>query len=246
MPLAPGVEASIVKGAEALIADHGMKRVDVEPGFDVPRLGVPWMMGNLSGLLVDIGERWPKCAEDLTEEVAFGFTLAWNTFDLELAAEGERRRTEANEAMATLFDRADFVICATNPDPAFPAESGLQSTGLGDKLLHQIETNKAAKLAWRSLARFMRLVGVARPRTNRELLNWVEVTFADLLDMGALTIPANIYGNPSVSIPVEPVDGLPIGMQVMGRHNQDRLLFDLVLSVERERPWPLTAPGTPV
>jgi len=246
VPLAPGVEASIVKGAEALIADHGMKRVDVEPGFDVPRLGVPWMMGNLSGLLVDIGERWPKCAEDLTEEVAFGLTLAWNTFDLELAAEGERRRTEANEAMATLFDRADFVICATNPDPAFPAESGLQSTGLGDKLLHQIETNKAAKLAWRSLARFMRLVGVARPRTNRELLNWVEVTFADLLDMGALTIPANIYGNPSVSIPVEPVDGLPIGMQVMGRHNQDRLLFDLVLSVERERPWPLTAPGTPV
>jgi Asp-tRNA(Asn)/Glu-tRNA(Gln) amidotransferase A subunit family amidase len=74
----------------------------------------------------------------------------------------------------------------------------------------------------------------------------VEVRFADLLDMGALTIPANIYGNPSVSIPVEPVDGLPIGMQVMGRHNQDRLLFDLALSVERERPWPLTAPGTPV
>ena len=30
------------------------------------------------------------------------------------------------------------------------------------------------------------------------------------------------------------------------RHNQDRLLFDLALSVERERPWPLTAPGTPV
>ncbi len=246
VPLAPGVEASIVKAGEALIADHGMKRVEVEPGFDIPRLGVPWMMGNLSALLVDIGDRWPKCAEDLTEEVAFGLTLAWNTFDLEMAAEGERRRTEANEAMASLFDRADFVISATNPDPAFPAEAGLQSTGLGDRLLRQIETNKAAKLAWRSLARFMRLVGVARPRTNRELLNWVEVRFADLLDMGALTIPANIYGNPSVSIPVEPVDGLPIGMQVMGRHNQDRLLLDLARSVERERPWPLTAPDAPV
>jgi Asp-tRNA(Asn)/Glu-tRNA(Gln) amidotransferase A subunit family amidase len=45
---------------------------------------------------------------------------------------------------------------------------------------------------------------------------------------------------------VEPVDGLPIGMQVMGRHYQDRLLLDVALSVERERPWPLTAPGTPV
>ncbi len=92
----------------------------------------------------------------------------------------------------------------------------------------------------------MRLVGVARPRTNREVLTWASTKFADLLDMGALTIPANIYGNPSVSIPVGPVDGLPIGMQVMGRHYQDRLLFDLALSVERERPWPLTAPGSPV
>ena len=245
VPLAPGVEASIIRGAEALIADHGMKRIHVDPHFDVPRLGVPWVMGNLASLLVDIGARWPKCADELTEELAFGFTLAWNTYDLELAAESERRRTEANEVMASLFDRADFVICATNPDPAFPAEAGLQSTGLGDRMMRRIESSKSAKLAWRGLARFMRLVGVARPRTNREVLSWASVKFADLLDMGALTIPANIYGNPSVSVPVEPVDGLPIGMQVMGRHYQDRLLFDLALSVERERPWPLTAPSAP-
>ena len=203
-------------------------------------------MGNLASLLVDIGERWPKCAEDLTEEIAFGFTLAWNIFDLEMAAEAERRRTEANEAMASLFDRADFVICATNPDPAFPAEDGLQSTGLGDRMLRQIETNKAAKLAWRGLARFMRLVGVARPRTNREVLTWASTKFADLLDMGALTIPANIYGNPSVSIPVGPVDGLPIGMQVMGRALPGPPAVRPGASVERERPWPLTAPGVTV
>ena len=227
------------------MADHGMRRVEVEPGFDIPRLGVPWMMGNLSGLLVDIGDRWPKCAEDLTEEVAFGVTLAWNTFDLEMAAEGERRRTEANEAMASLFDRADFVISATNPDPAFPAEAGLQSTGLGDTLLRQIESRPAAKLAWRGIARGVRVAGVARPRTNRDLMMWVSTRFADLLDMGALTIPANIYGNPSVSIPIAPVSDLPVGMQVMGGHYQDRLLLDLALSVERERPWPLTAPGAP-
>lgn len=75
---------------------------------------------------------------------------------------------------------------------------------------------------------------------------WASEHVSDLLDMGALTIPANIYGNPSVSIPVGHVDGLPIGMQVMGRHHQDRLLLDVAHSVERERPWPLTAPGAPV
>ncbi len=243
VPLAPGVAAAVERAAEALIADHGMTRVAAD--VDIPRLGVPWAMGNLASLLVDIGDRWPKCAPELTEELAFGFTLAWNVFDLELAAEAERRRTEANEAMAALFDRADFVISATNPDPAFPADASMQSTGLGDQLLRRIERNRAAKLAWRGAARSVRVAGAARPRTSRDLMAWVSTRFADLLDMGALTIPANVYGNPSVSIPVDHVDGLPIGLQIMGRHYEDRLLFDLALSVERERPWPLTATGAP-
>jgi len=62
---------------------------------------------------------------------------------------------------------------------------------------------------------------------------------------GALTIPANISGNPAVSIPVEPLDGLPVGMQVIGRHHEDALLLDLALVVERSAPWPLVAPGAP-
>jgi len=63
---------------------------------------------------------------------------------------------------------------------------------------------------------------------------------------GALTIPANVFGNPAVSIPVGTSRGLPVGMQVLGRHHEDALLLDLALVVERERPWPLVAPGAPV
>lgn len=63
---------------------------------------------------------------------------------------------------------------------------------------------------------------------------------------GALTIPANIVGNPAISIPVEPLDGLPVGMQVIGRHHEEQLLLDLALHVERERPWALVAPSAPV
>jgi aspartyl-tRNA(Asn)/glutamyl-tRNA(Gln) amidotransferase subunit A len=63
---------------------------------------------------------------------------------------------------------------------------------------------------------------------------------------GALTIPANFYGNPGISIPVGTVDGLPVGMQVMARHHREDLLLDLAALVERERPWPQVAPGSPV
>lgn len=62
---------------------------------------------------------------------------------------------------------------------------------------------------------------------------------------GALTIPANLTGNPAVSIPAGTVDGLPVGLQVIGRHHEDQLLLDLAGIVERERPWPLVVPGAP-
>jgi aspartyl-tRNA(Asn)/glutamyl-tRNA(Gln) amidotransferase subunit A len=63
---------------------------------------------------------------------------------------------------------------------------------------------------------------------------------------GALTIPANIYGNPSISLPIgQSVDGLPVAMQIMAPHHHEGLLLDLALLWERTNPWPLTAPGGP-
>lgn len=60
---------------------------------------------------------------------------------------------------------------------------------------------------------------------------------------GRLTFPANLYGNPSISIPAGRLDGLPIGLQVNGPHFSEELLLDLALTAERNRPWPLTTVG---
>jgi aspartyl-tRNA(Asn)/glutamyl-tRNA(Gln) amidotransferase subunit A len=62
---------------------------------------------------------------------------------------------------------------------------------------------------------------------------------------GRLTFPANLHGNPAISIPAGTLDGLPIGLQVVGRHFTEELLLDLALTAERNRPWPLVAPGGP-
>jgi aspartyl-tRNA(Asn)/glutamyl-tRNA(Gln) amidotransferase subunit A len=62
---------------------------------------------------------------------------------------------------------------------------------------------------------------------------------------GRLTFPANLHGCPAISIPAGSLDGLPIGLQVIGPHFTEPLLLELALVMERTRPWPLVAPGAP-
>jgi aspartyl-tRNA(Asn)/glutamyl-tRNA(Gln) amidotransferase subunit A len=62
---------------------------------------------------------------------------------------------------------------------------------------------------------------------------------------GALTIPSNTYGNPAISVPIGSHVGLPVGLQVLAPHFREAWLLDVALLVERERSWPLVAPGAP-
>ncbi len=198
--LRPEVEANVREAAAALISDAGLVEVDVAVEF--PGLGLEWAMSNLAQLYNDLRDLWPACKDDLTKEMAFGLEMAHGSYDLGMAATVERNRTAMNETMAAVFDEADFIICATNPDVAYPAVV-TANTRVGD-------------------------------------------TKVGLENNGALTIPANIVGNPAISVPVAPAFGLPVGMQIMTRHHDDALLLTLASIVERTLPWPRVAPGAPI
>ena len=61
------------------------------------------------------------------------------------------------------------------------------------------------------------------------------VKMATYVDWGAMRHVISVVGLPSISVPVGFTrDGLPIGLQITGRHNQDFAVLQLAAAFERE------------
>ncbi len=49
-----------------------------------------------------------------------------------------------------------------------------------------------------------------------------------------LTVPANLAGVPAISVPCGRVSGMPVGLQVIGRHGGDETVIDIAYACEQE------------
>jgi len=122
--VSPDTAAIVSAAADALIADLGLRRVEVD--VRIPNVGSAWSLANLAGIYRDLGDAWPACADDLTPEIRH--SLRWGDrmhYDTAARIRLEERRTALFEAMAELFDRTDLVITSSNPDVAFAADGPL-------------------------------------------------------------------------------------------------------------------------
>jgi aspartyl-tRNA(Asn)/glutamyl-tRNA(Gln) amidotransferase subunit A len=58
------------------------------------------------------------------------------------------------------------------------------------------------------------------------------------------TMLANLCWNPALSVPAGTTsEGLPVGVQVIGRRHADDVVLRLGRIFEQARPWPRFAPG---
>ncbi len=140
----PEVADIVTSAAEQLAAGTGLELVEID--FTAPRLGFDWAMGNLTSLRAELADHWPDCESQLTKEMAFAMRLGEGEYSLEMAARSEKDRTAANEMLADVFDQVDFLVSATNPDVAFPAEIGA-NTRVGDRKVG-LENNGALTIPY--------------------------------------------------------------------------------------------------
>jgi len=58
------------------------------------------------------------------------------------------------------------------------------------------------------------------------------------------TIAANLAGLPGMSIPVRPVDGMPVGLQLIGNYFDEGRLLNAAHRLQQESDWHLATPAT--
>ena len=130
------VSDQVAEAARHLAVAAGLRMVEVVPAL--PPLRGEWAMAGQVGFVADLGSAYPDRTDELSREMRAGLEGARRRYTLEKAASIESYRRRLNEAMADLFDRADFVMCSTNPDVAFAAAGPPPSTIPGVDLIREL------------------------------------------------------------------------------------------------------------
>jgi aspartyl-tRNA(Asn)/glutamyl-tRNA(Gln) amidotransferase subunit A len=134
--------ADVVAAAgEHLAAAAGLRVVSVHA--TLPPLRGQWAMAGQPGFVAGLGSAYPDRIGELSGPMRMGLEGAQQRYNLERAASIESYRRQLNEAMADLFEQADFIMCSCTPDVAFVAEGPPPSTIPGADLIHEIGFTRA-------------------------------------------------------------------------------------------------------
>jgi Asp-tRNA(Asn)/Glu-tRNA(Gln) amidotransferase A subunit family amidase len=134
--VASAMRERVEAASELLIKDAELIKVDVP--VSLARGGLEWALAGTASLLVGLGDLYPDCETEFTPEIMLAANIATNHYGIDTAKNIESFRRTMIVQMAEIFEQADFIICATNPDVAFGVEGPMPTTIDGVDLMAEL------------------------------------------------------------------------------------------------------------
>jgi amidase len=221
---APECREAVYEAAR-LLARLGHEVVEARPDFGREALVHAYVVALAATVAADVAEATkatgrragPALLELETWALAAG-GRALRADDL-LRAEQEMHR--AARAVGAFFEEHDVLVTPTTAHPALP--------------LGALSLRPAERVGLRAVARL----------GSRALLErFFEEVGGRSFEATGNTMLFNQTGQPAMSLPLHAsVEGVPIGVQLVGRFGDEATLLRLSAEIERERPWAARAPA---
>ena len=231
---------------------------DMRDRHSLPKADFDWLKvleGDLKGLKVAYSEDWGYAnVEPSVREIC---REAVKVFEEDLGCYVEETSPGWDNPLLTFWS-----LVAENSDLAgmrawLPDHADEMSPHLVDFLMRPwsaedlTNANKARQALCNKMARFMRgydllltptlaISGFPVHMQGPEVIDGKMVSSADWLPF---TFPMNMTGQPAATVPVGfTKEGLPVGLQIVGRHLDDPLVLRASRCFEQARPWSDTWP----
>jgi len=213
--------AEAVQNAAKLLSSLGHIVEEAQPGIDGEALGKSYIMMYFGEVAADIEELKSVVGRPLnhhdTEEATWALNLLGKTFSASDFVLAMRQWNAFSRQMAKFHETYDLYLTPTIA--TLPPRIGeLQQKPVEQLFLKIINSMNMGKL--------LKATGIADIMATKGLS---KMPFTQL---------ANLTGQPAMSVPLHwSKNGLPCGVQFIGRFGEESLLFQLAGQLERAQPW---------
>jgi amidase len=210
----------------ALLENMGHIVEEAAPDYREEEAALNWciiMIGNeaalVDRLIQDFGSARVRSNLELSNIALYSVGKWLKTIDF---VKAKRRWRQLGVIMDQMLDTYDMVLTPTLGEPPVPV--GSQGPGYLDRFLMKFISSFAGKLI------------LSSRKLSFSILE--ELIQKSIKGQMPFTLIANITGQPAMSVPLYwTEDGLPCGVQFMGRYGCEAKLLRLAGQLEKAQPW---------